>query len=54
MAWLARSRAAERLPASRAAGMKNPVSRKFSAGGKRPVRARWLMAPSATTLSTDT
>ena len=34
--------------------MKNPVSRKFSASGKRPVRARWLITPEATTLSTET
>ena len=40
--------------ASSAAGMKKPVSRKFSASGKRPVSARWLIAPAATTLSTET
>ena len=34
--------------------MKKPVSRKFSASGKRPVRARWLITPAATTLSTET
>ena len=34
-------------------GMKNPVSRKGGAGGKRPVTAKCSMLPSLTTLSTD-
>ena len=54
MAEVANSSAAFWSASSRAAGMKNPVSRKFSAMGKRPVRARWLTTPAAAMLSTET
>ena len=50
----ARSSTSARSVAASALGTKKPVSRKGSAGGKRPVVARWLMRPWLTTLSTET
>jgi hypothetical protein len=53
-AALATSTIAAHCASSNAAGMKKPVSRNGSAGGKRPVIARWLIRPALTTLSTET
>ena len=54
MAAVASPSTSPRSASPRAAGMKKPVSRKFSANGNRPVSARWLITPPATTLSTET